>query len=176
MICFALAVIVVLFIRLIRPFVIVRIGMIDVGRIGGIYDGDWYLSEKVDGKHSGRYFDLFYCQKSTSHVNEQWLKMWKRSLPLIYGTAIWEKVHRLIKTQPGFAKHIIPATNILVSYEEQMTYLDGNDLDFVYSNIKEESQLENIPIIIVTIGDYNEMSSNFGASGFIKKPIQAWST
>ena len=42
----------------------------------------------------------------------------------------------------------------------------------VYSNIKEESQLEHIPIIIVTIGDYNEMSTDFGASGFIKKPIK----
>ena len=39
MICFILAVIVVLFIRLIRPFVIVWIGTIDVGRIGEIYGG-----------------------------------------------------------------------------------------------------------------------------------------
>ena len=129
MICFTLAVIVVLFIRLIRPFVIVRIGKIDIGRLGHVNDGDWYLSEKVDGKHSGRYFDLFYCQKSTSHVNKQWLKMWKRSLPLIYGTAIWKKVHRLIETLPGFAKHIIPSGHCNLSYEEQMTYLDGNDLE-----------------------------------------------
>ena len=55
--------------------------------------------------------------------------MWKRSLPLIYGTAIWEKVHRLIETQPGFAKHIISAICCNASYEEQMTYLDGNDLE-----------------------------------------------
>ena len=42
----------------------------------------------------------------------------------------------------------------------------------VYSNIKDEIELRDIPIIIVTIGDYNEMSSDFGASGFIKKPIE----
>ena len=42
----------------------------------------------------------------------------------------------------------------------------------VYSNIKEDDKLIDIPIIIVTIGDYNKMSSDFGASGFIKKPIK----
>jgi len=42
----------------------------------------------------------------------------------------------------------------------------------VYSNIKEEEDLENIPVIIVTIGDYHNMSNDFGASGFIKKPIE----
>jgi len=36
----------VLLIRLIRPLFIIRIGALDIGRIGGIYFGDWYLSQK----------------------------------------------------------------------------------------------------------------------------------
>ena len=42
----------------------------------------------------------------------------------------------------------------------------------LYGNIKEKKDLSDIPIIIVTIGDYNKMSNDFGASGFIKKPIE----
>ena len=50
-----------------------------------------------------------------------------------------------------------------------MPDIDGWTL---YGNIKEKKDLIDIPIIIVTIGDYNKMSNDFGASGFIKKPIE----
>ena len=40
----------VLLIRGLRPFVTIRIGELDLGRIGGIYHGEWYLSEKAYAK------------------------------------------------------------------------------------------------------------------------------
>ena len=55
-----LAIHLVLLIRLIRPLIIVRIGVADVGRIGGIYPVDWYLSEKADGHHQSQNLDRFY--------------------------------------------------------------------------------------------------------------------
>ena len=50
-----------------------------------------------------------------------------------------------------------------------MPDIDGWTL---YGNIKEQKALSDIPIVIVTIGDYDKMSNDFGASGFIKKPIE----
>ena len=50
-----------------------------------------------------------------------------------------------------------------------MPDIDGWTL---YSNIKDNPKLVDIPIVIVTIGDYNNMSNEYGASGFIKKPIE----
>ena len=50
-----------------------------------------------------------------------------------------------------------------------MPEIDGWTL---YSNIKSDTEIKDIPIVIVTIGDYNEMSNEYGAHGFIKKPIE----
>tara|TARA_B110000008_G_C16939240_1_gene551779 strand:+ start:1502 stop:1861 length:360 start_codon:yes stop_codon:yes gene_type:complete len=64
----------VIIIRLINPFLTVRLAMLDIARIGGVYKGNLYLSEKECGHHQGAYFDRFYFTKSTNHVNLQWKK------------------------------------------------------------------------------------------------------
>lgn len=99
---------VVILIRLVRPLIVVRMGTVDIGRIGEVYQGDWYLSEKADRKHQGRYLDFFYAVQSTGHVNKQWLKMWKRALTLLPGSVLWQNVRRLNRNIPGFEKHEIP--------------------------------------------------------------------
>ena len=91
----------VILIRLIRPFVTVRIGAMDIGRIGGSYDGDWYLSEKACGYYQDRYLDCFYFIKSINHVNRQWEKMWKRVLPIFPWAKLLRSVERLNKWFPG---------------------------------------------------------------------------
>ena len=65
LIYFFLAFPLVLLIRLISPFVIVRIYEQDFGRIGGVYQCDWYLTLKADDKHHGRNLDFFIfdCKK-----------------------------------------------------------------------------------------------------------------
>jgi putative glycosyltransferase (TIGR04372 family) len=103
-----LAIPVVLVIRLIRPLILFRMGTVDVGRIGGICQGDWYLSEKTDGQHQGRLIDFFFFGKSTGHINKQWLKMWRRVLPSVPGNKLWQSVHRVNRLFPGFKKHEIP--------------------------------------------------------------------
>jgi hypothetical protein len=84
----------------------------DVGRIGGIIYGDWYLSQKADGLHLGRYLDFFYFVKSTKHVNKQWIKMWKKSIPTLAGSEIWNSVIRFNKLFPGYEKYEIPDTHV----------------------------------------------------------------
>ena len=114
-----LALLIVLFIRIISPLIIVRIGKIDVGRIGGIYQGEWYLTEKADGKHQGRYYDIFYFDKSTNHVNMQWKAMWMRALPFIPGSKFWQKMLRLNRLFPRYEKHEIAYQNV---YPDLMTW------------------------------------------------------
>jgi len=109
---YLLAFFLVLMIRLFSPIAIVRLGMLDVGRIGGIIYGDWYLSQKADGLHLGRYLDFFYFVKSTKHVNKQWIKMWKKSIPTLAGSEIWNSVIRFNKLFPGYEKYEIPDTHV----------------------------------------------------------------
>ena len=107
-----LAILFVFMMRLISPIAVVRLGMLDIGRIGGIIYGDWYLSQKEDGLHIGTYLDFFYFVKSTNHVNKQWLKMWKRALPTLAGSEIWNSVKWLNRLLPGYQKHEIPDTHV----------------------------------------------------------------
>lgn len=108
-----LAFFLVLIMRLISPIVIIRLAALDMGRIGGgVYKGDWYLSQKAEGLHLGPYFDFFYFYKSTNHVNRQWVKMWKRVLPWLPGSELWQKVHRLNRLFPEYQNHEIPDSHV----------------------------------------------------------------
>ena len=106
-------------IRLIRPIIRIRVGLIVIGRIGGVYIGDRYLIEKLDGKHRGLYYDIFFLDKSIGHVNRQWMKMWKQVLPVAPGIQMWRNLVRLNSILPGTEWHKIP------------------DLDAVYPSLEE---------------------------------------
>ena len=124
---FVLAFPLVMLLRLLRPFVVIRIGSVDIGRIGGLYCGDWYLSEKVCGQHQDRYLDWFYFIKSTNHVNRQWEKMWRRVLPIFpWAKLVWS-VERLNKWFPGHEDHQIPNSDVMPTKEEHVNYLAGKD-------------------------------------------------
>jgi putative glycosyltransferase (TIGR04372 family) len=118
-----LTILVVIMIRLVRPLIVVRVGTVDVGRLGGIYQGDWYLSEKADGKYQSRYLDVFYFTKSTGHVNKQWLKMWRQALPSVPGTELWKHVLRLNRLLPRYEKHEISNHNVYPDLRKWQTHL-----------------------------------------------------
>ncbi len=140
-----IAFILVVLIRLLRPFVIFRIGMMDLGRIGGIYQGDWYLAEKADGKHQGRYLDFFYFSKSTNHVNRQWKKMWRNTVPYVPGCAFWVNMQRLNRLIPGYNDHEIPNNHIypdLVTWNKHLR--NPNDGKIKVFNDRLKSILKNV--------------------------------
>ena len=114
---------IVILIRALRPLVLVRTGRLDVGRIGAAYQVDWYLSEKLDGMHNGRYLDIFYMIQSTNHVNKQWLKMWKRVLPVRKVNSFWQRVHRINKNLPGFEQHEVPNFHSFPDLDEWQEHL-----------------------------------------------------
>ena len=84
LIVFLPAIFSVLLIRVLRPFVVIRLLGIDLGRIGGVIPLDWYLAECQAGMHGSPYYDVFYLDSSTGGVsNRQWFKMWKRECRII---------------------------------------------------------------------------------------------
>src|SRR3989338_3300670 len=70
-----------LILRILRPVTVIRLGSLDISRIGGIYVGDWHLSERAAGIHDKKNFDIFYFTTTDNTIcNRQWLKMWQRVL------------------------------------------------------------------------------------------------
>ena len=119
----------VIFIRKIRPLIVIRLTAVDVGRIGGTYHADWYLSEKADGNHRSRHLDFFYFFKSTDHMNRQWLKMWKRELPVVPFSKFVRNANNLNKKIPGYEEHLIPNDDVVPTVAEHLTYIAGKDLN-----------------------------------------------
>ena len=100
---------VVIFIRVIRSYKVVRFMCVDFGRIGGAYHLDWYLSENKSRLNNKKYFDIFIAISATNHINYQWLKMWRRAIPRLYKAAyFWNTVIRINKLIPGYERHFIP--------------------------------------------------------------------
>jgi len=118
----------VLVIRLIKPIVFIRFGVIDIGRIGGIYQGEWYLSEKANSKNSGSHIDFFFINKSTAHVNNQWARMWKRVLPHFPGFQLWIYMKRLNRLFPGYKCHEIPSHSVYPDLKTWQEHLMNPDL------------------------------------------------
>ena len=98
---------IVIIIRLLRPFLIIRIGKDDIGRIGGPYSSNLYLSEKSHGRHGGRIFDWFYFVKSINDVNQQWEKMWKRELPIFPWAKLAQSIELVNQWFPDHKQHQI---------------------------------------------------------------------
>ena len=137
-----------LLIRLIRPLVIIRIGIADVTKIGRIFPLDYYLSEKKNSGNKNKYVDLFYFDEVSNHVNQQWLIMWKRALANFPSTRLWLITKRLNKLIPGYQIHEILENyefkNYVPTYEEwQKFHRDASFSIYGERNEKLKSVLSN---------------------------------
>jgi len=78
---------IVVLIRLLKPFVLIRIGLLNSDRIGHfVAEPEMYLCERDIGKHGSRTFDIFYHKSPV--CNHQLKKMWDRVLP-VFPFAKW---------------------------------------------------------------------------------------
>ena len=99
-----IAVPVVLLVRLLRPFVVIRFGPLISSRIGHFaIDTEVYLCERDAGLHGKGEIDIFYHLRPISNVQLQ--KMWERVLPVSRFACWVDKINRMM---PGGEKHIIP--------------------------------------------------------------------
>ncbi|MCK5013484.1 MAG: TIGR04372 family glycosyltransferase [Candidatus Omnitrophica bacterium] len=102
----------VLLMRILYPFVIVRICVWDLSRIGHILPHfDMYVSRRDSRVDDSRNFDIC-CFKRGKVVNYQIKKMVERAIPT-YPLAFW--VDKVNKRLPGWEKHVVPESNRLNS-------------------------------------------------------------
>jgi len=105
-----------LLMRLIRPIWHIRIGELDVGRIGGLYPADWYLSSRHFEADIRIRFDIFYYNSTV--CNDQWLKMWKRVIRIApIGKLFWV-LDRANQKIPGAALHRLPGFKLIPALGE----------------------------------------------------------
>ena len=93
----------VLFVRTLRPFILIRFGKLYSSRIGLSANMEVYLCERDAGLHGTKSIDIFFPEKVIA--NHQLHKMWCRILD-VYSFANWlDKANRFI---PGGEKHCLP--------------------------------------------------------------------
>lgn len=103
----------VLVLRILRPFVLIRLGALDISRIGNMYKADWYLSEFHTGRYEKRNFDIFYFTTTGNIIcNRQWVKMWKRVLRTVPFGRFFKMVHKISILFPGHQAHVIPMNHV----------------------------------------------------------------
>lgn len=76
---YLIALIIVLLLRILSPILIIRLGLLDSGRIGGMVSGDWYLCEKKIKTTKKNVIDIFLLIQSTNHRNHFMISLWKRT-------------------------------------------------------------------------------------------------
>ena len=108
-----IAIFLIILIRLLKPFVTVRIFGIDFSRFGRAEAGNWYISETQNGLHDGKYFDLFFFNTLSSFANKQWIKMWRRVLKVFPFENLGNVVFELNRVIPGYQVHEIPIAETL---------------------------------------------------------------
>jgi putative glycosyltransferase (TIGR04372 family) len=98
-----ITIVIVGFIRLIKPLILVRFGRIGTGRIGHFsIDPELYLCRRDAEMCGKKIYDIFYF---TGYFgNQQLKKMWKRTLSSSFFANPVDKINRLF---PGWNKHVI---------------------------------------------------------------------
>jgi len=95
---------IVLLVRVLKPIIVIRFGLLRSERIGHFAaNTELYLCERDIGTNNKKILDIFYY---TSPVcNQQLKKMWDRTL-YIFSFSHW--IDRLNRRLPGGGKHVIP--------------------------------------------------------------------
>jgi len=136
--------------RLLKPLVTIRLGKVDIGRIGGAYTADWYLCDCLANRYGPQDFGIFYFIRSTRSVsNHQWFKMWKRSLRVFPFWQLAHVINRLNSMFPGSTDYQIREYPVLLSNDDVETILAHKGTFLNFTSEEEsfgESSLEALGI------------------------------
>ncbi|MDO8662352.1 MAG: TIGR04372 family glycosyltransferase [Candidatus Omnitrophota bacterium] len=117
---FILAMPFIMVMSILRPFILVRLGLVDIGRFGGVYDAEWYLAERAAGIHQKRSFDLFFFFRSTGIISNQfWEKLWKRTLNVFPFWRLGYTLYTLCHKFQVLHVHIIPLDDVRPIYGKE---------------------------------------------------------
>ena len=121
----------VVFIRILRPFFLIRVGVINNGVFGHFtFEPEYYLSKKVKSKTAS--LDLFFF-RSLKSPNRQWVKMVKRNIHVNLFVRYLYKVNNLF---PGGEHHVVnivdsgsrDTNNLFHDVKQQIKLLSDEEL------------------------------------------------
>ena len=98
-----------LIIRLVKPWLVVRIQKVPAGNFGDFVEaiGIYYCKKKLKiDKLTNRHLDLFYIHHRDKVFNKQLAKMWKRKM-IFLSSYLLDPIYRINKLIPGWKNHII---------------------------------------------------------------------
>ena len=168
---------ILLFLFILRPFILIRVGSLRTDCIGHLaLNYDLYLCERDAGLHPSCSFDIFFPNKIPV-CNEQLVRMWKRRLPIHRS---FYYVYRAINLCSGFEQHLIDTSSrdrygILHGSKLQLSFTreeaeTGNsalvemglvDIDYVCINARDKTYKETTtPKVDWSYHDYNNMDIN----------------
>lgn len=121
----------VIMIRILRPFYLIRVGVINNGIFGHFtFEPEYYLSNKVINKTSS--LDFFFFESMTS-VNSQWVKMVKRNINVYPVVRLIYDMNNLL---PGGRHHVVDivdsgsrdTNNVFHAVDQQIKLLRDEEL------------------------------------------------
>jgi putative glycosyltransferase (TIGR04372 family) len=125
---------IVLFILILRPLFRVRLRRLDFERIGAVYVADWYLAECDRGLHRGCFDIFYYCEEGAEVCNEQWLRMWKKTLRVYGSKHLLRIVDRLGRLFPWWERaHVIARVNHSPQRDAERQRRRDSTMESVYS-------------------------------------------
>ena len=96
-----------LLIKLMEPFLLFRLYLVDPSRLGLMLQVDFCMKEKILQKKK-IYVDIFvFHEQSVKHLNEQWIKMWTRVISFTKFPKFWNKIILILRYYPFSKKNLI---------------------------------------------------------------------
>lgn len=153
---------IVLLVRILRPIIVIRFGLLRSERIGHFAaNTELYLCKRDLDKKNGKNLDVFYC--SPSICNKQLRKMWGR---LLWIFSFSRRIDQLNRKFPGSEKHIIPVTwdidthNLLVRTHSHLYFTHEEEKIGSYA-LQKLGILKNVEFVCFYARDLAYLNSVF---------------
>ena len=157
----------VLGVRALRPFVLIRFGRLISNRLGHFaLEPELYLCERDAGMHPPGAVNIFYHSKPLS--NQQLKKMWERKLRVWQFGSVLDQLNRLL---PGFQPHVIPLHSSVHQDEDRLLERFPPHLEFTeeeelqgWSALQEMGILEGTSFVCFHARDLVYLDTMLGGS------------
>ncbi len=165
-----LQVVALIFIRIARPWILVRIGWINSTRIGHMAANMELRLCAIDAglcRPAGRYFDLWCCTQEHA-CNEQLLTMWKRRVVILPRWALTVLAHLNLRIKGGDVHHLDQYSdrdihNLLDSTRPQLTFT-REELEEGQKRLAELGIPSGEKFVCLTVRDDSYLSYMYGNS------------
>ncbi len=126
--------VIALFIRLIRPLVKVRFGLLAFDRIGNLYPFLWYLCKRDLGRQ-GKGVDVFYQTSHTDKVgNVFWQKLCMSKVKVFPHRKLAWAVFEMLRLLPGVKDHRLFFTEDIFNNASVQAFCDHHEPLFSFSD------------------------------------------